>query len=217
MTDLNLSRIHRDDGWTLVEALISVVLISILFLGFTISVLAFKEWMTRSWALRVMDQYANDVVSSINERLEVAFGIHQLPPQNGLGRFQLDLLDINLYNTQEIDSTKIIFSAHPQQGIKISEGNAAPKNIDPSIPFDEWWGEHNFIVKEFSMTPGTVLYPTTSNLYQQASLLIRLRFQYERIHMVDTDEGVVKESYFVYKDYCVSAFLKNYMHRPTSG
>ncbi|MBU0519724.1 hypothetical protein KJ564_12410 [bacterium] len=212
-----VTKVHSDAGWTLVEALISVVLISIIFLGFTVSVLAFKEWTTRSWAIRVMDQYANDVVSSINEKLNIAYGAHVLSLQNGLGRFQLDLLEIDLYNTQNIDSNLVTFSAHPREGVKIAQMNVAAKNIDPSTPFDEWWGKHNFTIQQFEIIPGTQLYSIGSLNFQESIVQINLRFQYERIHMVDTGEGSEKESYFLNKEYRISAFLKNHLHQPTSG
>ena len=45
--------LKNDAGFTFIEATISVVLISLIFLAFTISILAFREWTDRSWTIRV--------------------------------------------------------------------------------------------------------------------------------------------------------------------
>jgi len=209
-----IASLRNDEGWTLIEALISLFLITILFLGFTVSLLAFREWINRSWAIRVMDQYANDVFSRLDAYLRDAHRVDLLPPQNGLGRFQLLHLQFDIYDMSYVDTLRTTFSADPQNGISIAEGNAAPKAFDEDVPFDAWKDEHNFRIERFDYIPGTMLYPEQSVSFRNATGQIKMTIGYERPREVSTPEGTVKREYVFRKEYTLTAFLKNYINKP---
>jgi hypothetical protein len=65
-------KIWRDEGWTFIEATLSIVIMTIMVLGLTILMLAFKEHLDRSWAVRTMDQYGNDMLEVIAHDLRNA-------------------------------------------------------------------------------------------------------------------------------------------------
>ena len=83
-------RFKSDGGWTFIEAIISIVIMSIMILGLTVVLMAFREHLDRSWSIRVMDQYGNDVVERLTHELRNAV---DLSVRNGIG------------NTHRIDIT----------------------------------------------------------------------------------------------------------------
>ncbi len=111
-TDHNTEKngVRSDSGWTLLEATISVVLISLIFLGFTVSTLSFREWMDRSWAIRVVDQYANDVLSNIDSLMRVGIEITG-GPTNGISYFTIKVISSDVYETSTVDTVFYNFSA----------------------------------------------------------------------------------------------------------
>lgn len=72
---MNKLKWSRDEGWTFIEAILTVVIMSIMVLGLTIVLLAFKEHLDRSWAIRVMDQYGNDVIEKLTHELRNAIDV----------------------------------------------------------------------------------------------------------------------------------------------
>jgi len=62
-------KLKRDSGWTFIEATLSIVVMSIMILGLTIVLLAFREHLDRSWALRAMDQYGNDALEMLTHEM----------------------------------------------------------------------------------------------------------------------------------------------------
>ncbi|MFH1863217.1 MAG: hypothetical protein ABH878_10455, partial [bacterium] len=140
---------RRDEGWTFIEATFSVVLITIVFLGFTVILIAFREGLQRSWAIRVMDQYANDFISQLDSTMRLANNIWPNPPQYGLNSFSLSILQHNDYY-QVIDSTVYTYSAHPQQGIFRAKSNTAPTPFDPVFTHEKWADDkHRFTIEDF--------------------------------------------------------------------
>jgi len=62
-------KLKRDSGWTFIEATLSIVIMSIMILGLTIVLLAFREHLNRSWAERAMDQYGNDALEMLTHEM----------------------------------------------------------------------------------------------------------------------------------------------------
>jgi hypothetical protein len=93
---LNLKRrLPADEGWTFVEAILSVVIMAIMVLGLSIVLMAFREHLDRSWAIRVMDQYGNDVVERVSQDMRNSMDLNLY---NGIGntqRIELSFLDPN--------------------------------------------------------------------------------------------------------------------------
>ena len=73
---MNKLRWSRDEGWTFIEATLTIVIMSIMVLGLTIVLLAFREHLDRSWAIRMMDQYGNNVVEQLTHELRNAIDVN---------------------------------------------------------------------------------------------------------------------------------------------
>lgn len=90
----------RDEGWTFVEATLSIVIMAIMVLGLSILMMAFREHLDRSWAVRTMDQYGNDVVERLTHALRNAINVEIVPRINN---YDLQVDDINVINLDNID------------------------------------------------------------------------------------------------------------------
>lgn len=203
--------LRRDEGWNFFEATLSVVILTVVFLGLTITLIAFREWMTRAWAIRVMDQYANDVASALHERLTTSHRIGFSPPQNGLGSFWVSVLNYDFSNpyTPFLDSTIYTYSAKPIWGVSCAQGNSGPVRIDPGFPPPGWTGKHKFTFTDFGWQgPYQEMGRTSSFSYP----MVRVYFSilYQRPRKVELPKTVVNRTYDLEKRYVISDFLKNY-------
>jgi hypothetical protein len=86
-------KIIYDGGWTFIEATLAVVLMAIMVLGLTIVLLAFREHLDRSWAVRVMDQYGNDVIEGLTHDLRNATDVTVRPDTRDTDRITVKFLD----------------------------------------------------------------------------------------------------------------------------
>jgi len=148
---LNLKRrLGREEGWTFIEATLSVVLISIMILGLTIVLLAFREHLDRSWGLRVMDQYGNDVVERLTHELRNATDVtvrHQINnPSRKIDRIDVKFLDPyvhNLYHTNywraDLRNARILVNNNNE--------------IDPTFPPRQPGRGEYYVIQNFSLTP----------------------------------------------------------------
>lgn len=198
-----------DEGWTFIEATLSIVLLSIIFLGFTITLLEFREWLDRSWAVRVMDQYANDVIERIDHFIQVGGKFTEDPPRNGLGSFRIYIPSVNVYPFK-VDSTAYIFFAHPEEGIFLSVGSEAPREFyqsctggnEATFPPESWKKSNKFTITDFRYEPFPDPDTTRSTSLAYGTPVIHLSYKYERI------EG--DEKYVLDKQYVFSSYMKNY-------
>ncbi len=92
MKRLNI-KFARDGGWTFVEALLSVVVMSIMILGLTVVLMAFHEQLDRSWSIRVMDQYGNDVIEQLTHTLRNAVDVSVRAGTGNTDRIDVKFLD----------------------------------------------------------------------------------------------------------------------------
>lgn len=86
----------REGGWTFIEAILSVVIMSIMVLGLTIVLLAFKEHLDRSWAVRVMDQYGNDVIEQLTHELRNAYDVQVRSENQDFDR--ITIVEVDKFN-----------------------------------------------------------------------------------------------------------------------
>jgi hypothetical protein len=207
-------RLHGDGGWTFIEAVYSVVLLSVVFLGFTITIMSFREWLNRSWAIRVVDQYANDVMTHIEGFLQMGGSIAPNPPKNGLGSFRIYVMNLNQYPIYIVDSTAYNFSAHPKNGIFIGVGNTASEEFyayrtggDEVFPPPGWHKEHEITITDFRFVPWNDALLTED--FNEAMPQIILNLEYKRFHKVDTKRGERIREYTLEKEYRVSTYMKN--------
>jgi len=203
--------IGSDRGFTYAEAIVSVVLLTLVFLGFTVTLLAFREWINRAWAIRVMDQYANDVVSNLERHLRKGSEIWRNNPQNGLGSFRIIEHNFVGYPFSE-NTITYNFSAHPLQGVKMAIGNTAPQKIDEDFPVTNWKDEHEFTMTKFEyVDDGSLDDPKRSVSFNEAMAHILLTIQYERLREVETPTGIKERQWNLQKEYRVAYFMKNHM------
>ncbi|TKJ39977.1 hypothetical protein CEE37_09580 [candidate division LCP-89 bacterium B3_LCP] len=207
---LSLKPVSADEGWTFIEAVYSVVLLTVVFLGFTITILAFREWMFRSWGIRLVDQYANDVLAFIEDQLRVGGRITEIPSQSELRSFTIYTMNLTDYPIRVADSTAYNFSAHPEQGVFVGIGNTAPEefysfrtNHKEHFPPDGWGEDHNFKITGFKFVDWNN--PMLSPSFNDAMPQVILNIEYSR------KKNVKKESieYILKKEYRVSAYMKN--------
>jgi hypothetical protein len=85
----------QDEGWTFIEAVLSVVIMSIMVLGLTIVLMAFREHLDRSWAIRVMDQYGNDVIERLTHELRNAVDVSVRNSSGNTNEIDVKYLDAN--------------------------------------------------------------------------------------------------------------------------
>jgi hypothetical protein len=84
---------ERDDGWTLIEAVLTIVIMSIMVLGLSIVLMAFREHLDRSWSVRVMDQYGNDVVEQLAHKLRNAVNVSVRRDRGDTDKVTVEYLD----------------------------------------------------------------------------------------------------------------------------
>ena len=68
-------KLGSDEGFTLIEAILTIVIMSIMMLGLSIVIMAFRDHLDRSWAVRTMDQYGNDVIEELTHELRNAIDV----------------------------------------------------------------------------------------------------------------------------------------------
>lgn len=68
-------KLCSDEGFTFIEAILTIVIMSIMMLGLSIVMMAFRDHLDRSWAVRTMDQYGNDVIEALTHELRNAIDV----------------------------------------------------------------------------------------------------------------------------------------------
>ena len=115
-----------EHGWTFIEATMGVVLVSIIVLGLAVTMLAMRDTVDRSLAIRVMDQYGNDIMSHFQKAFETANQYESIPSQSSgqMDHFQLIYID-------PFNGTRTIhrYLATRAQGVKRDN-----TRLDPQFP-----------------------------------------------------------------------------------
>ena len=204
--------LQKEEGWTFIEAAFSIVLITVVFLGFSITLLSFREWMSRSWAIRCMDQYANDFTSHLDNLMQMGTNMGTNPNQYGLGSFWISIANFDQYPFEVLDSTLFSFSAKPTDGIFIAAGNAAPVPFDDDFPVGDWKYKHRFTIEDFRYEPFFEL--NRSLLFNQAIGQVYLTIRYERLGGLDFLSETFMDEYSIIKEYRISTFMKNHIDQP---
>jgi hypothetical protein len=139
------ARLVREDGWTFIEATLSVVIMSMMILGLTIVLLAFREHLDRSWAIRVMDQYGNDVIERLTHELRNAVDVTVRPGGPNTNRIEVKYLDPwvhDLFHTTQwradLRTNQILLDNRP---------------IDPKFPPRMPGRGERYVIERFTLTP----------------------------------------------------------------
>ncbi len=138
-------KIGNDKGWTFVEAVLSIVIMSIMVLGLTVVLMAFKEQLDRSWSIRVMDQYGNDVVERLTHELRNAVDV---TVRNGIGNTHK--LDITYLDPYRHDET---FTNHWRADVRSAKVLINNDPIDRTFPPTSPGRGEYFEIGKFTLTP----------------------------------------------------------------
>jgi len=138
-------RLVRDDGWTLIEATLAIVIMAIMVLGLTIVLMAFREHLDRSWAIRVMDQYGNDVVERLTHTLRNAIDVQVRNGPGNTHKIDITLLDPYLHN-QEIEE-------HWRAEIRKARILVNNRPLDETFPPQQPGRGESYEIIQFTMTP----------------------------------------------------------------
>lgn len=141
----------RDGGWTLMEAIISVVVMTIMLLGLTIVLMAFREHLDRSWAIRVMDQYGNDAVERLSHQLRNAVDVTVRRGTGNTHKIDIKFLDPYLHDQfrweywrADVRTARILVNNEP---------------LDPTFPPRQPGRGESYQIVQFTMTPYGALTP----------------------------------------------------------
>ncbi len=139
------AKLTRDEGFTFIEATLAIVLISIMVLGLTIVMLAFKEHLDRSWAIRTMDQYGNDVIENLTHELRNAIDVSVGNGQGNTNRITVEHLDPILKEVVH----ETLWRADLRQ-VRVYAGRTL---IDPTFPPKNLGVGETFEIVQFTLTP----------------------------------------------------------------
>jgi|ETNmetMinimDraft_23_1059889.scaffolds.fasta_scaffold60007_1 type II secretory pathway pseudopilin PulG len=196
-------RLERDDGWTLVEAILSMIIMSVMILGLTIVLLAFREHLDRSLAVRTMDQYGNNVIERLTHKLRNAVNV---VVRNGPA--DTNKIDIEFLDPLTLDYT--IWEYWRADGNSIKVNNRRIDDYFP--PLRQRVGEAYRIMK-FTMTPYGVDTPNDfesaerfqrTDSFNDATWDIRFTIRYERKN-ISSDS----QSWFYEKEYYNRVYMRN--------
>jgi hypothetical protein len=194
------------------EATLSVAILTIVFLGLTITLIAFREWMTRAWAIRVMDQYANDLAAHFHRQLSNAHSIGYENGQYGLGAFYLTVNNFDFSNpyTPFTGTTTYHYSARPSEGVYRAIDNGATLKLDNQFPPSSWSKTNKFHFTQFSYLGPYNLDYGRSTGFTYPMVRINISIMYERPRSVELPHSYDNRSYELEKRYVISGYLKNY-------
>ena len=130
---------NNNNGFTLIEVLITILIVSIFVSGLTILTITIKEYMARNWIIRTIDQYSNDSLELLSHKL--------INCDSLLIRKQTEFFDkIFIYSTDfnTQDFKREIVQCNFNQGIKINNElilntdiqKIISKNIIDNVKFD---------------------------------------------------------------------------------
>ncbi len=113
-------------GWTFIEATMGVILTSILVLGLAVTMLAMRETMDRSLAIRIMDQYGTDIMRHFQRVAETALRVDPIASQSS---GTMDHFDI-IYR----DPFTLALSSHRYRATRFVGVFIDGQRLDPQFP-----------------------------------------------------------------------------------
>ena len=177
----NKPGISRDEGFTFIEVILTIVIMTIMVLGLTIILLAFREHLDRSWSVRVMDQYGNDVIERLTHELRNALDVYVRP---GMGN--TDEIDISYLDPYYLDRSYIIRWRADLRNCQIKVDNDA---VDPSFPPRRLNKGESFEILQFTLSKYGEITPDIeehrdasfrSEMFLDATYDIRFKLCYNR-------------------------------------
>lgn len=150
--------IADDRGWTLAEAVVTMVITAIMVLGLTVTVLAVKEQLNRSWAVRVMDEYANDVIENVTHDLRNAAGVRI--PQINQENDPFDRVAMGFVTNWDrpYDTSWCYYAADPR-GIRITKTGYLAKELIPRFVPTKMEPNERYSIQMFNVGRYGASYP----------------------------------------------------------
>jgi len=176
-------RLAQDDGWTIIEAVLTIVLGSIMALGLAITLLAFKEQIDRSWAVRLMDQTANNIIEQMTQDLRNSVDVTVRGGTGNTSRIECKILDpLRKSDAQQT----VLWRADPRQ-VRFWRGNQiVEKDFPPTKPgYGESYQIVRFTVSTFGANKDNepwarVDMPSRQESFVNAMFDINLTMRYSR-------------------------------------
>ncbi len=199
-------KFRRDDGWTFIEATISIVIMAIMVLGLTIVLLAFREQLDRSWAVRVMDQYGNDVIEQLTHELRNATDVEVRGSVGNTHRIDVKYLDPIRHD--------IFLTSHWRadlRNVRITHGNN--DRVDPAFPPQQLGRGESYEIIQFTLSQYAADSPNEweradrnrrKASFLEASYDIRFKIRYTR---AATEVG--GRNWTVEKEYFNRVYVRN--------
>jgi len=196
---------RRDEGWTFIEATISIVIMAIMVLGLTIVLLAFREQLDKSWAVRVMDQYGNDVIEQLTHDLRNATDVTVGGGNGNTSRIDVIYLDPiyhNLFRTAR-------WRADLRNMRITREGDA----VDPLFPPQKMARGESYEIVEFTLKQFGYESPNSwervdaarrKAAFLNAAYDIRFKLRYNR-NAIDVGD----HNWMVEKEYTNRVYMRN--------
>lgn len=209
--------LKQDGGWTFIEAMFSVILISVVFLGFTISLMALRETFNRAWAMRIMDQYALNFSEELRRKLRTATDRYINPPQYNYNAFRLKIPEYKFGNLINIilAQRNYNFSVNPVEGIRMGIDNVSPQPYDVEFQHTNWSAKHRFFIGDFKLDTEYFKENGVRQSYFYDSMAkIDFTIRYERARELESPQGLIGRTFIFEKSYTVSAFMKNHLDQP---
>ncbi|MBL7073783.1 prepilin-type N-terminal cleavage/methylation domain-containing protein [candidate division KSB1 bacterium] len=155
-------------GFTFIEALLSVVLASIVMAGLMIPMLAFVEHLDRSWSVRLMNQYGNDFLEQIVRDLRDARDVN-ITSRDGFSALTAWVRDARGHLRE------ISYRAKRDKGI-LRNGEPLDKTFPPSRR--QLKEGESFEVQDLQFQLSSRLHDP--DLLNNAVVLVTLRLRYSR-------------------------------------
>ena len=181
-------------GFTLIEVLISVVLLSGLLVGFRYTLLAYWQQINRSWAERYMEQYGNSTVEFIARNIVNAKAISVSPNSNNMATFYVTLDD-------NITQSVVKYSCSPDEGVEVDNeklfSDFPPENFEDKYSSVLGLNE-KFEIIEFRIDSVYKSYTPYFNPVEFAPRLykVTLRIAFEQEHLETGDMDYYREMVF---------------------
>lgn len=192
-----------DDGWTLVEAVLSMIIMSVMILGLTIVLLAFREHLDRSLAVRTMDQYGNNVIEQLTHKLRNAVNVVVRKGRD------IDNIDIEFLDPLTLDFTTWEYWRAAQNTIKVNN-----RRIDDYFPplrlrFGESYEILKFTMRKYGDPDGPNEYEKQdhyrrSDSFNDATWDIRFTLRYKRSNISSGEQKWVYD-----KEYYNRVYMRN--------
>lgn len=199
-------KLRRDGGWTFIETTISIVIMAIMVLGLTIVLLAFREQLDRSWAVRVMDQYGNDVIEQLTHELRNATNVQVRGSAGNTNAIDVEYLDPIRHNIFRTSRWRADL-----RNVRITKGNN--DLIDPTFPPTRLGAGESYEILQFTLVPYAEDSPNQwerqdrnrrKQSFLDAAYDIRFKLKYKR---ASTEIG--GRTYSVEKEYFNRVYVRN--------